>query len=1027
VLVWCPFAFALNTALDVSQYVHTAWKLRDGFTKGTIRAIAQTHDGYLWLGTEFGLLRFDGVRTTPWQPPADQGLPSNFVLALLTARDGTLWIGTDQGLASWKGGRVAGYQALAKSWIAKIFEARDGSIWITRFVNEFSLCAIRNGVVTCYGADGGAGHGAMGLYEDRAGRLWVGTRTGLWQWQPNQPTFYPLTPIEDNGIQGFAETEDGSLLISRTGGITRFVDGDATSAHPFASSMQSVQGRTMLRDRHGGLWIGTSTHGLVHVHEGITDLFSRADGLSGDGVIQVFEDREGTIWVATDEGLDRFRESTVVSYSEQQGLSMSRVSSVLASTDGSIWVGTFDGLTKWTSVGATVYRERGTRRVVVRAPSSRTIREITIAGTSPGLQSLFQDSRGRIWLSTNSGVGYLENDRFVAVDGLPGGVTRAIVEDRNETLWVANQTDGLFRLTRGALRFEPVSWTALKRQNPVTAMAVDPSGHGLWFGFFQGGVSHVVDGQLRASYAAAHGLAEGRIGGLYFDRLGALWAVTDKGVTRLKDGRLTTLTSRNGLPCDGAGWVIEDDARALWLGMSCGLVRIDQTMIDAWSAAVDNADPMAAAARLATTVFDHADGVRTYARASHYTAPVSRAPDGKLWFVSQNGLSVVDPRHLSGNAAPAPVHIESVIADRATYAQPTQAGARLHLPPRTRDLQIDYTALSLVAPEKVRFRYKLEGHDADWQDAGTRRQAFYNDLRPGHYRFRVTATNNSEVWNEAGAFLDFSVSPAYYQTTWFRVLIAGAVLMLLTAMVQLRARHMLRQHNMRFDERIAERTRIARDLHDTLLQSFQGVLLKFKATTFLLPDRPEAARESLDRIIEQASQAIAEGRDAVQGLRSSVSARSDLGRALTTVGEGLRADHAGADAPNFRAYVEGKPRDLTGLVADEVYRIAVEALRNAFRHAHASSIEFELQYGDRELRLRVRDDGCGIERKVLDTGRAGHYGLRGMHERASVVRGKLAVWSKLESGTEVQLTVPASIAYAPSTSAPSATASGHQT
>src|SRR5262249_47922459 len=303
--------------------------------------------------------------------------------------------------------------------------------------------------------------------------------------------------------------------------------------------------------------------------------------------------------------------------------------------------------------------------------------------------------------------------------------------------------------------------------------------------------------------------------------------------------------------------------------------------------------------------------------------------------------------------------------------------------PLVRDLRIDYTALSLVAPEKIRFRYKLENWDRDWQDVGNRRQAFYNNLAPGPYRFRVSAANNSGVWNEAGAVCDFSVAPAYYQTAWFRLALLAAVITALIALYQWRLRQVANAYNVRLEERVNERTRIARDLHDTLLQSFQGVLLKFHAATYLLPDRPDDARKTLESVIEQARSAITEGRDAVQGLRASVLVTTDLADAITTFADALGAEHAGAGAAALSVPVEGKARDLAPIVQDDVYRIVCEALRNAFRHAGAANVEVELHYDERQLRVRIRDDGRGIDEDVLQKGgRSGHHGLQGMQERA---------------------------------------------
>jgi signal transduction histidine kinase len=311
----------------------------------------------------------------------------------------------------------------------------------------------------------------------------------------------------------------------------------------------------------------------------------------------------------------------------------------------------------------------------------------------------------------------------------------------------------------------------------------------------------------------------------------------------------------------------------------------------------------------------------------------------------------------------------------------------------------------------VIFRYLLEGWDSDWQDAGNRRQAFYTNLPPRNYRFRLSARNNSGVWNEAGTFLDFDIAPAYYQTTSFRLLCVAAFLVILAAIYQLRLRHLSRQFNMRLEERVRERTRIARDLHDTLLQSFQGVLLKFHAVTYQIPDRPEV-QQSLKNAIEEARQAITEGRDAVQGLRSPTILTNDLGQAISKLGEELAAASTGGRYPDFHVQAEGEPRDLAPLVRQEAYLIVSEALRNAFRHAGAQRVEAEIRYDSRELRLRVRDDGRGIDAKVVEGGkRTGHHGLPGMQERTKLVGGNLVVWSELNSGTEIELTIPASVAY----------------
>jgi len=358
---------------------------------------------------------------------------------------------------------------------------------------------------------------------------------------------------------------------------------------------------------------------------------------------------------------------------------------------------------------------------------------------------------------------------------------------------------------------------------------------------------------------------------------------------------------------------------------------------------------------------------------------------------------------------PPPVYVEDVIADRKNYLP----GVSLRLPPLTRDLEIDYTALSFSVPQKVRFRYKMEGRDAGWQEPGTRRQAFYTDLHPGKYRFRVIACNNDGLWSEEGATLDFSVAPAWYQTNWFGVACAATLLMLVYLLYQLRLRQLHHQFSIGLEARVNERTRIARELHDTLLQSFQGLMLRFQTVDEMLPARPMDAKKALEGALNRADQAISEGRDAITDIRSSALASHDLAKSITALMTNLSEELAAGNrgSVTFRVLVEGTPRTLRPTLQDEIYRIARESLRNAFRHAQAGHIETEIMYGE-SLRLRFRDDGKGIDPSVVEHGgRTGHWGLPGIRERAKHIGAQLEVWSELGAGTEVELSIPGSIAY----------------
>jgi signal transduction histidine kinase len=409
--------------------------------------------------------------------------------------------------------------------------------------------------------------------------------------------------------------------------------------------------------------------------------------------------------------------------------------------------------------------------------------------------------------------------------------------------------------------------------------------------------------------------------------------------------------------------------------------------------------------RLKVRVFDASDGVQS--GVGHFNTS-ARTLDGRLWFANGTLLQMIDPAHMAGNTVAPPVHVDLIVADRKSYSP--QEG--LSLPPLTRDLEIDYTALSFVLPQKVFFRYMLDGRDTRWQEPGTRRQAFYNDLRPGHYRFRVIACNNDGVWNEVGATLEFNILPAFYQTKWFVLFCVAATTCLAWMAYRYRVRQVTGRLDMQFKERLSERTRIARELHDTLLQSFQGLTLHFQRARNLLPDRAAEAIQTLDKALDGAEQAIVEGRDAIHDLRSLAPAAQGLAEEITALGEELIAEDTNKEPAQFRVVIEGSVRVLHPNVHLDISRIAREALRNAFIHSQGRLIETEITYSDKLFRLRIRDDGKGLDPNVRDQGeRTGHWGLRGMRERAERLGGELDLWSEPGAGTEVELRLPGSIVY----------------
>jgi signal transduction histidine kinase/ligand-binding sensor domain-containing protein len=996
-LFTCPSrALPVDPPLQIAQYAHTAWTAREGANMGIVFAMAQTPDGYLWIAGSFGLFRFDGIRFVPWQPPEGQSLPSG-AYSLLASRDGTLWIGTYSGLASWDGRKfIRRHPEVGMRFVTSLLEDRNGTVWAGLRGEAGQLCAIRAGQIRCSKPEGGFGTFVWSLAEDGDGTLWVGAESGLWRWGPGEPRRYPMPGVRVGDLTTGA---DGHVLVGTLDGGLRRVAQDQIVPYRFRRvgkpeewfAERDVKSNKLLRDRDGGVWIGTTSLGLIHVKDGQADIFTRTQGLSGNIACSLFEDREGNIWFGSDRGVDRFRKLPVSTLSTQQGLPHELTRSVVATTDGSMWVATDDGLARWKDARLVVYKERD------GLPDSH-------------VHSQYQDADGRLWVSTPRGLAYFANNRFVAVDGGPSTEIRAMTGDAAGNLWLLGNK-GLERLHRG--RFvEHVPWDALGLGEPPQSIVAD--GGGLWLSSWKGGVSYFKDGKVEKTYRPAPEKEESAVTSLRLDAHGAVWASTGAGgLGRIKDGRITTLTVANGLPCNTIHWSIQDDNGSLWMYMACGLVRVGRDDLMAWIA-----DP---SHRVAPQVWGAADGVTlTVMPTAYYNPPVAKGPDGRLWFAGAGEAQIADPAHMSTNPVPPPVHIETVSADRKPYA----VADGLRLPPLVRDITIEFAALTLVDPKSTRFRYRLEGHDNEWQETVDRRLASYTNLPPGHYRFRVKAANNSGVWNEEGAQLEFSIQPALYQTTWFRVACAVLLIGLAWSGFQLwlhmRIRRLQWQFEATLDARVAERTRIARDLHDTLLQHFHGLLLQFQAAFNLLPDRPRESKQVLAGAIDRAAQAITEGRDAVQGLRASVTETNQLADALRALAVDLATESG--HAASARVEAQGTPQALHPLVRDETFRIAGEALRNAFRHADARQIAVEVRYEARQLRVTVRDDGKGIDPEVLRKGgKEGHFGLSGMRERAELVGGKLTVRSSPETGTEVEFCAPGAQAY----SRPSAARPGH--
>jgi signal transduction histidine kinase/ligand-binding sensor domain-containing protein len=866
-------------------------------------------------------------------------------------------------------------------------EDEDGSLWVLtlQFLpGSGPLCHATDREIRCFGkGDGLPIQKGESILLDGTGGFWIGSDTSLVHWKAGVSEVYELQALRSNsgqmGIVAIARNSDGSLWVGTAAGLERFSDGALKpfSTPNFDGSKISVF--ALLMDRDNALWVATVNNGLYRIRGKTVDHFGSADGLSSNTVLNLYEDQEGIIWAATSSGLDSFQEPPVTTYSASEGLGADFAVSVIASHAGTVWVANAESLD---------------------SIHDGTVLSRRMKDGLPGHQvtSLLEDREGHLWVGVDDRLFIYENRHFRPILGSnrgPMGMVVGITEDVNGDIWAecVSKERKLIRIRDFRVQEE----FSDSQVPPGHTLAADPSG-GIWLGTLDGrlasfrkGAIHIYPMNLNGDPTTVIQIEVQRDGSV-------IAAAAEDGLISLGGGVVRRLTKQNGLPCTGVIGFARDNNKNWWLDTPCGYAELSDLEIQKW-----RADPTAV---LQFRFLDSLDGARTGITPFN---PAAKAPDGSLWFVSAIVVQSIDPMRLGKESSVRPIYVESVTADRAEYK--TQNS--LTLPALTHDIQIDYTSPSLAVPKKVKFRYRLDGSDSTWQDAGTRRQAFYTNLRPGQYRFRVIASDDNGVWNMEGATLQFSVAPAWFQTAWFRALCVVGFLLLLWCLYQMRLRQVRHQFNVNLEARVSERARIARELHDTLLQSLHGLMFQFQAARNLMPRQPGEAMRSLDDAISDTKKALSESRDAIQGLRSEAITQGNLAELLTTGGQELAMSGAGYhETPVFHLVEEGERQTLSETTKNDVCRIALEILRNAFRHAHATRIEAEIRYDDEKLRIRIRDNGRGIDPKVLkEGGISGHWGLRGARERAERIGAQLDFWSESGAGTEVQLTLPASVAY----------------
>jgi signal transduction histidine kinase/ligand-binding sensor domain-containing protein len=973
-------ANALSSNKAISEYIRDRWDAGAGFPGGPVNAFAQTPDGYLWIATEKGLVRFDGLNFVLIEHSESSTVPFGPVLGLALDVNGSLWIRL-QGPTLIVRDRSGAFRSVtpdsseAESDITAMCTTKDGELLIIGLTK--GIFRDGNGTFATSATRDELPRHVISMIELADGVDWLGTREqGLYTLNGQRVSRF-VGELPDKKVNALLSLNGRDLWIGTDKGLVRW-DGRRLSRVFTSEALQNVEIVTMARDRESNVWIGTS-NGLARVsNHGGTSLDS-SQGWSAEPVTALFEDREGSLWVGRADGIERLRDSVFMTYYAPGGVPSRNNGPLYVDSEGRTWFGPSEGGLYWRKEGH--------------------LGRITAAAVQKDIVYSIDGRKGELWIGRRGGLTNLRESgasfiakTYTAADGLAQNRVYAVHRSSDGTIWAGTLSAGISRLKDGSFTTYTVANGLVS--NSISSIAESSDGT-MWFGT-PNGLNELSEGHLRA-YTSRDGLPPGNVNCLLPDSNGVLWIGTDNGLAFLRSGAVHALS--DDVPDSVREEILaiaEDKAGALWMATAKHIVRVDQDKLLRQAVASSDIREYGLGDGLLST-----QGVRRH-------KSIAVDPSGGIWFSTNRGLSFVSPTSMKFDSAPPLVHVDGISVDGRLI----HVGEQIRVRPPYQKITLSYSGLSLSFPTRVRFMYRLDGFDQSWTEPTSAREATYTNLESGQYRFHVMASNSDGVWNSTEAILPFEVEPMLWQTWWFRVSCVATFLVSLWALYQLRLRQVARQFNIRLEERVSERTRIARDLHDTLLQSFHGLLLRFQAATNLLPERPDEARKTLESAIDQAAQAITEGRDAVQGLRSSTVMASDFALTINTLGQVLASGETNPNAAEFHVEVEGTPQNLHPILRDEVYRIAGEALRNAFMHAQARRIEVEIRYDERQLRLRVRDDGKGIEAKHLDgDGYAGHYGLRGMRERAKLMGGKLAVWSELDSGTEVELSIPASRAY----------------
>jgi signal transduction histidine kinase/ligand-binding sensor domain-containing protein len=972
VLGHCGLGQPLNR--PIKSLYRNRWTVRNGVPNDIV-AIQQTRDGYLWLGTGEGLFRFDGVRFRQYQPSKENSLFSSLfasrISALLATNDGGLWIAHQgRGVRSsfLRNGEVQSYASpdpLHPGNILAFAQSPDGTMWAA---TDYGLERLEG----AHWIDAGPHYDLASSYPetvfvDHRGTLWANTRTGLIYRTAGQAQFQTADATISENVD-ITESHDGSVWIASVRGWVRRVtrpDGSLVAEQPLI--VAKSLGIAFTHD--GALWITTVGDGLFRMPSAnqAIEHFTERDGLLNDFSDTVFEDRENNVWVTSSRGLDQFRPSKLIPIELAHGATYI---SMVENPSGGLLVGS-EGLMN--TVNGIVTR--------VLSPPSR-------------IECAYLDPLDRVWLGGVDGLWRLSGDRLLPYP-LPAGLTptghnvQAMTLDRAGSLWVSFDRNGVYRLQGG-------SWTrsgGLPNFPPGAALRETTDSKGrIWFGY-RDNLLAVLDGSKISLFTPQQGVNIGNVISIY-EAEGRIWIAGDNGIEVLENSYFHNISAADPGVLKGISGIAVDGNGDMWLNSLPGIVHIKANEIQR---ALENHGYAIAAERL-----DYLDGLVSAPEQIRPLPSVVKTKDGRIYFATRSSVVWLDPRQVPRNTIRPVADVESVNADGKTYDRPKD----LHLKSNIDNLEITYTAPSLLIPERVRFRYLMQGLDKKWTDAGDRRMALYSRVPPGKYVFKVIASNDEGLWSVSATAVSIDIPPSFIQSIWFEILSALVVFLSLSLVYVLRFRQVNAQIRARLHERVAERERIARDLHDTFLQGIQGLLLRFStAARSMAPESP--ARKSLEETLNQSNEVMLTGRRLVQDLRDTSRAVT-LTEELEAMGRGFQ----GLYAAELSVSSSGKERPLNLVVADELLKVAREAISNAFRHAQAKSILVELDYRDRDLKLLIHDNGMGIDQRLLIDGKkAGHWGLPGMRERVARLHGNIRFESRQGMGTTVEVKIPANRAY----------------